>query len=614
MSRYASAGLSGSARSPRARREAANSRKRSRRSGARPVHARVAASVPVAAIVTRRAARTVSSVRRRRRVTGLWYNSRVKAPGLPVLDRYLISELISPFCFGGALFTFFLVIDRIYHLTDLVITKGVPFYLVLQLLVFMLPSFLAHTLPMALLVAVLLAGGRLAGDLEIIAFKAAGVSVLRLFRPVVVAALLITAATAVLTLVVNPLANEEFQRQLFRILRSRAVSGLQERVFNPTFGDVIIYVEDVSAWQVALGALLVFDERDQKISRIITAREGRLLTDEANRRLTLRLINGAFNEADVLPASPPRLPGVDHSPTGGAAAPSRYRYTNFAIYDMSLSVDSPLKSATSVAKPEKDLGLGALLARIEELSGDAHGRVPYEVELHKRFAFPLAALVFPLVAFPLAVRSHRGGRSIALAGSLVILVSYYMLLTSLEGSALREGIPAWIAIWTPNITFAIIGLTLLVATAREWPAPRLAFAWRALDALRPLMPGARASTGTARVGHGATDSTHILDRYLMREFLAFLGIGLAVAAALYVVVDLGETLNRFLRVKPPLIYIFEHFLYRLPPALHEGLPVVMLVATIFLFLSLTRVHELTAMKAAGISRYRVSAPVLMIGP
>src|SRR5207253_692733 len=82
---------------------------------------------------------------------------------------------------------------------------------------------------MALLVAVLLAGGRLAGDLEIIAFKAAGVSVLRLFRPVVLAALLITAATAVLTLVVNPIANEEFQRQLFRIFQARAVSGLQER-------------------------------------------------------------------------------------------------------------------------------------------------------------------------------------------------------------------------------------------------------------------------------------------------------------------------------------------------------------------------------------------------
>src|SRR3989442_7328061 len=107
------------------------------------------------------------------RLTRLWYNRPVR---IPVLDRYIARELVSPFAFGCALFTFFLLIDRIYHLTDLVITKGVPFYLVLQLLVFMLPSFLAHTLPMALLVAVLLAGGRLASGLEIVAFRAAGVS------------------------------------------------------------------------------------------------------------------------------------------------------------------------------------------------------------------------------------------------------------------------------------------------------------------------------------------------------------------------------------------------------------------------------------------------------
>src|SRR5437667_3759844 len=138
---------------------------------------------------------------------------------LPVLDRYLARELVSPFAFACALLTFFLVIDRIYHLTDLVITKGVPFYLVMQLLLFMMPSFLAHTLPMALLVAVLLAGGRLASDLEIVAFKAAGVSALRLFRPVLAASFLITGATAVLTLVLNPLANKEFQSQLFEVLR-----------------------------------------------------------------------------------------------------------------------------------------------------------------------------------------------------------------------------------------------------------------------------------------------------------------------------------------------------------------------------------------------------------
>src|SRR5438876_4108719 len=113
-------------------------------------------------------------------------------------------------------------------------------------------------------------------------------------------------------------ANREFQRQLFKILQSRAVSSLQERVFNSTFGDVIIYVEDVSASQVALRGLLVSDERDPKLSRIITAREGRLLTDEVSQRITLRLLNGAVSEADVMPADPPK--GLSKDVTSGGAA------------------------------------------------------------------------------------------------------------------------------------------------------------------------------------------------------------------------------------------------------------------------------------------------------
>src|SRR5688500_10531117 len=184
----------------RPRRLAASSRKRSRRSG-RPAARAGPAPASTASATT--------SAQRNLRATGLWYNRRVRSPAVPVLDRYVIRELISPFCFGGALFTFFLVIDRIYHLTALVITKGVPFHLVVQLLVFMLPSFLAHTLPMALLVAVLLAGGRLAGDLEVVALKSAGLSLVRLFRPVLIASLALTLVVGSLTLYFNPLANRE---------------------------------------------------------------------------------------------------------------------------------------------------------------------------------------------------------------------------------------------------------------------------------------------------------------------------------------------------------------------------------------------------------------------
>jgi len=533
---------------------------------------------------------------------------------LPVLDRYLTRELVSPFAFACALLTFFLVIDRIYHLTDLVITKGVPLHLVLELLAFMLPLFVAYTLPMALLVAVLLAGGRLASDLEIVAFKAAGVSALRLFRPVLAASLMIAGATAVLTLVVNPAASAEFQRQLFRILQARALSGLQERVFNTTFGELTIYVEDVSASQVALRGILVSDERDPTLSRIISSREGRLLTDEVNRSITLRMIDGAVNEADILPVDLPKeVATKDSSPTtGGAASAARYRYTRFDVYDMSLSVDSPLKGAPRVEKPEKDLSLGDLGAKIAEYRDDPHSRAPFEIERHKRYALPLAALVFGLVGFPLAIRSHRGGRSIALVGSLAILVTYYIMMTSLEGAALNARIPSAVAIWAPNALFGLVGLGLLIATAREWRWPAMPAVWRTLAAVRRAVPVERLRW-RRQGARGPRDSTHIIDRYLVREYLTFMGIGVAVAAALFVVIDLVQTLDKYLRVKPPLVYILEHFAYRLPAALHDGLPVVMLVATIFLFLTLSRYHELTALKAAGVSLYRVSAPVLGVG-
>ena len=173
-----------------------------------------------------------------------------------ILDRYVYKEMGPPFLIGVGVFTFFLVIDRIYQLTDLVITKNVPFALVLPLLIYMLPAFLALTLSMALLVTVLLVCGRLAGDLEVAALKASGVSPLRLFRPFLAVGIIITLLISWLTLVVGPWSSGAFQRQLFRIFQSRATTGVKERTFSATFSatfsQFVIYVDELSASQVRL--------------------------------------------------------------------------------------------------------------------------------------------------------------------------------------------------------------------------------------------------------------------------------------------------------------------------------------------------------------------------
>jgi LPS export ABC transporter permease LptG/LPS export ABC transporter permease LptF len=514
---------------------------------------------------------------------------------MSTLDRYVWKELAPPFAIGVGVFTFFLLIDRIYQLTNLIITKNVPAYLVFSLLGYMLPAFLLLALPMAILVAVLLSCGRLAGDLEVIALKAAGVSPLRLLRPFVVAGIIVSLVTAGLSLVVNPWAMGAFQRQLFTIFQTRAAAGVQEHSFSAAFGQLVVYVEDVTPSQLGLKGVLVSDERDPQRSRIIFAKEGRLLSDEKNRRITFRFLNGSINETE-------------------AADPRRFRYTAFTLYDMTVPMDSPLSQATKEDKPERQLALGQLLTTAEELKGKGQIVAPYYVEFHKRFALPVAALVFVLVGYPLGVRSHRGGRAVALASSFGIVVAYYIVFTSLEDLALGRKLPVALAMWLPNVIFGLLGLGLLKATTTGVPTAWTNAFWLVLEKIprlrRRLAERLPREASPPRL-RGPRASTFIIDRYLIRQYVFFLVLGIFVGFTLYVVVDLLQTLDRFLRVKPRLLYILQHFAYNGPGEIYKGLPLIVLIATVFLFLSLTRQRELEAMMAAGVSLYRVSLPVLV---
>jgi LPS export ABC transporter permease LptF/LPS export ABC transporter permease LptG len=511
-----------------------------------------------------------------------------------IIDRYVTLELWPPFVISVAVFTFFLVIDRVYQLTDLVIGKQVPARLVLALLLYLLPPLLSLSMPIAVLMAVLIAGGRLSADLEVAALKASGVSPARLLRPFLAVGIIASVFIGWLTLAVNPWASAAFQRQLFRIAETQATAGIQERAFVSTFGRIVLYVEEVSPSQFALKGLLASDERDPALSRIIVAREGRVLSDSERRRLTLRFIDGTINESDV-------------------ADPRRFRFTTFTLYDLNLPLSNPTATAEQQAKPEKEMPLGALTAAAE---GKDRGKAaPFLVELHKRFALPVAAVVFVLVGFPLGIRSHRGGRAVAITSSFAIVICYYILSTALEGPALGGRLPVWLAIWLPNAIFMVIGLALLRAVTTGIPTGWLGFVWRVAG----WLPQGRRERGPRGPGwtaglrmRGPRGSSFIIDRYLMRQYLLLIGIGLLIGAAFSVIVDLIQSLDRFLRAKPPWIYIAQHFLYLVPRELYKGLPLIVLVATVFLFVSLTRQRELDALKAAGMSLYRACAPILVI--
>lgn len=507
---------------------------------------------------------------------------------LRTLDRYVLRELAGPFLWTGVVLTFVLIVDRIYELTDLVVTHGVPFSLVLGLAGFMLPALWVHILPMALLVAVLLVTGRLAADREVTALAATGVSPLRLFRAFVLAASLVALTVGLLTFWLAPRANHAFERRLVKIFQARATTGISERAFT-SLGQVVIYVSQVSPSRAGLRGVLVSDERDPERPRIVTAREGRLLSDERSERVTLRLLGGTIHEAD-------------------ATAPYRYRSGTFALYDLSLSVDAQVAGMARVLRPEETLALRELLDARARLREQGQNPARHEVEVHKRFALPLTALAFCLVGFPLGIRARGGGRAVAVGASLGVAAAYYLLLSSLVGVALVGQMPPWAAVWTPTLLFGAAGATLLLSTATRLRARTR----RRGEEARAVGPARRARARPLPGRARPRAFTWLIDRYLIREYLKYVAYGLAVGGVLFTVADTLQTMDSYLARRPAFSLIVEYALLQLPLGLHQMLPMVILVATIFLFISLARHHELTALKAAGVSLYRIGTPVLAL--
>jgi LPS export ABC transporter permease LptF/LPS export ABC transporter permease LptG len=524
-----------------------------------------------------------------------------------ILDRYIWKELWTPFLLGLLVSTFLLLIDRIFDLMDLIINKGVPVHLVGLLFVYLLPAIMVLTIPIGVLFAILVAFGRLSADMEIVAMKACGVSPLRLLWPVLSFGVVMAATTGYLMIDSVPKTNYAFKSLVFDIVRTQASVGVKERIFNDTFGNFVIYVDEIAPDQVALRNVFVSDERKPEEQRFITAKEGRLLSDEVNRRVTLRLLDGSIHET-----SPSAL--------------QKYREVRFRLYDITLVLENPLVKQGGAPKGDREMSLADLQRTVREFTASKGNANPYLVEIHKKFAIPVACLVFSVLGVPLGIRAHRGGRWGAFVAALPILLFYYVGLTLGENVGDTGRIAPWLAMWGPNIVVGAVAIYLLRATLRERPIPVVTLVqqafwslvaqgrdyWRrvAVPAAAPGSRPAAATRGRARARRAArSNALHIVDRYLSVEFLTLFLYGVALATVVVIIGDLMTTLDRYLRLKPGLWLILLHFVYRTPPFVYQGLHIVMLMSTILLFVGLSRSNELTALKAGGVSLYRVSLPV-----
>jgi lipopolysaccharide export system permease protein len=364
-----------------------------------------------------------------------------------ILHRYVFREILVPFGLGLGVFTFILLLARLLKLIELVVNRGVPIESVARIFSFLLPAFLEVTVPMAMLLAILVAFGRLSADSEITALRSSGVSLYQLVPPVATFVILVTVATAALAWYARPWANRALRTALWDVARSRASAGLKAQVFNDEFPGLIIYAERIDSTADRLEHVMIADERDPQQPSTVFAREGFMISDVERETVTLRLLEGTIS-------------------TNDATTEASYE-TEFRSYDVNLDLRATLADAHQRPDDPKELPIHALAAAISAKRAAGAPVTAELVEYHRKFSIPFACIVFGLVAVPLGIQPSRAVRSRGFAVSLAIIFAYYILLSLGQGFAEQGAVPPVVGLWLPNAVLGTLGIALFRRAARE---------------------------------------------------------------------------------------------------------------------------------------------------
>ena len=223
-------------------------------------------------------------------------------PTVRTISRYLLRQHVAPLGFALAALTSLMLLNQIAKQFGSLVGKGLPWSVILEVFVLSVPFIVAVTLPMAVLVAVLHVFTRLAGDNEITALQASGVSVARVITPVLGGAAVVALLSFLWNDQVLPRSNHRLRTLQVDIQRKKPSFTLKEQVINEVVpGQFFLRAARIDPNSNKLKDVTIYDLGDAERRRIIGADSGRMAYTPGGRDLYLTLEDGdiqAVNRTD----------------------------------------------------------------------------------------------------------------------------------------------------------------------------------------------------------------------------------------------------------------------------------------------------------------------------
>lgn len=390
---------------------------------------------------------------------------------------------------------------------DKLIGKGLSAWVITQLITYNLAWMVVLVVPMAVLVATLMAFGNMSQNNEIAIMKASGISLYRMIFPPFIASIFIAIFLIYFNNKVYPDANHAARLLMEDISRKKPTLSLVPGVFSQDVTYYSILVRDINQTTNELGDITIYDYSNSPKVNIVTASKGKIYFAASQKKLIMDLSNGEIHESDnneqksyrrlrftrhkiamnaeqfTFEQSNPGGPRGDRelgAPAMMKMVDSLNRITDAYTAELNSRINPSNTHSNSSGSQSDDNNMlyikvkqriksqqsivNEILMRMEY----NHREIDrYSVEIHKKYALPVACIVFVLIGAPLGTMTRKGGIGMASGISLFFFVIYWAFLIGGEKLADRNIISPFIGIWSANFILGLLGVLLLIKTTKE---------------------------------------------------------------------------------------------------------------------------------------------------
>ena len=352
-----------------------------------------------------------------------------KFPRPKILDRYIIKEVMSFVALAVAALTIMLIMQTLFELMEMLINKKVGWIYIIKLLAYRLPAFLVVTFPISLLASSELAIGNLSTNSEITAMKAGGISLRRIMFPFIIAAFAISILAFLINDYIVPEANHISQNIIREIVLKKGPPNIKRNVFFRDAENRYFYINQLDEENMIMQDIMIYEMTRERFPRTITAKEGQWVVD------TWKLENGTIYNYDE---------------------EGKITY-EMSFTNMDIIVKEDLKKFFSNQRTPQEMSSKELRQQIDILQQAGADTKNFEVDLHMKYSIPFSGLIFVLLGVPLGLRVKRGSKATGIILSIVLVLLYYIFLSTTRSFGRGGMLTPLLAAWLPNIVFGVLG-------------------------------------------------------------------------------------------------------------------------------------------------------------